>query len=113
MNSNDLEDSGKHLLDEKTCRTGRLSKLAHVNEATVWRWFTKGVVVNGERIILESCFVGGVRISSEESLARFSDKIMAARGIKIAMGARTDFNSPKSHERRSQQAAKELEKTGA
>ena len=51
---------------------------SHVNASTLFRWATKGLLVNGTLIKLEAVRLGSSWKTSFEAVARFSDRLTAA-----------------------------------
>src|SRR5688572_11109360 len=61
-----------------------------VNISTVWRWALKG----SRGVKLETCFCGGIRMTSREALQRFYERVTAA-----ADGEEAPVHSDRQRER--------------
>ena len=74
---------------------------AGVNTSTIFRWVRRGI--RGQR--LETLFVGGIRMTSREALARFFAATTAAANGTPAPAVRT----PRQRERAIEAAERELQ----
>ena|SRR5580700_7663185 len=81
--------------------------------STIWRWISKGVKLpNGEKILLEAVRLGGHWLTTVEAMARFAERQTAVFQPEPDPTPRTLFRTPLQRLRASEQAARELEKTG-
>jgi hypothetical protein len=56
-----------------------------INPATIWRWATQGC----RGVLLESTLIGGVRMTSRESLNRFFERLTAQANQRAAAAPST------------------------
>ena len=56
--------------------------------STRWRWATRGVGAgDGERIVLETAVIGGVRYTSKQARQRFAERATQARNAGVSPSA--------------------------
>ena len=67
------------ILNETTMRMSEAAEKVHLSAARMYA-FTRGIVIEGKTIILESVQIGGTVLTSAEALARFGDACQAAKG---------------------------------